>query len=371
MAEIGIGIVGTGFMARVHALGMSLADSMFDLPIRPRLVAYCGRETTAPSALPRWPEFLDAQPVQGLEGLLSVKNIDLYVICTPNAAHSAAALAALDAGGNVLCEKPLASRIQDSLTLVRRAEATSTTAGVSFNYRRVPAVELTRAMIRAGDIGTPSHFAGAYLQDWGHNSEAQLTWRHDPVEAGPGVITDTGCHIIDLAQHLTDSHVTAVAAIAPTSGSDSTKAAGGPDAASLMMRLASGASACFDLSRVAAGHRNGLAFEIRGSEGSIRFSLERMNELEVSGFTGSGETWRRLYVTERSHPWLASRWPPGHPLSWEHTFAHQAADLLSAIATGRAFSPNFPEAHAIDVICATAAAGMMAGSWRSVDTAAP
>ena len=370
MPELGIGIVGTGFMARVHALSIAMVAHMWELPVVPKLIAYCGRADAVASALPRWPEFADAQPVNGLDGLLDRSDVALCLICTSNAAHASASIAALRAGRHVLCEKPLASNPDDSLQMARYAALATGQAAVGFNYRRVPAVELARQMIIAGDIGIPQHFSGAYLQDWGLIPGAATGWRDDPLDAGPaGILADTGSHLIDLAQHLMGSRVAAVAALAqaPRTTARDCDGLGAPAAASLLLRFIDGNSGNLELSRVASGHRNGLRLEVRGSEGALRFSFERMNELELSAPSRRGETWRCIYVTERDHPWQSARWPPGHPLSWEHTLAHQVSDLIHAIASGTRFRPNFQDGCSVDLTIHAAARAVQTESWQAVD----
>ena len=370
MHEIGIGIVGVGFMARVHALSFAMAARMWELPVAPHVLAYCGRSGTPASSLPRWPELADAKPLPGLDALLDHPDVQLCCVCTSNASHAAVSIAALRAGMHVLCEKPLASNQDDALRMLRQADLTTAQAAVGFNYRRVPAVELARRMIAAGDIGVPRHIRARYLQDWALNRGAPRTWRDDPNEAGPGVLADIGSHLVDLAQHLMASRIAAVAALAqpepPDRSQNQVGKAGPLDRASLLVQFADRTSGALELSRVASGNRNGLRFEVVGSEGSLAFSLERMNELQVSLTRSHGETWRRIYVTERDHPWQATRWPPGHPLSWEHTFAHQALDLVAAIAAGSDFSPNFRDGYTVDAVIAAALRAIHTKTWQPV-----
>jgi predicted dehydrogenase len=381
MSEIGVGIVGTGFMARVHAQALAAAERTWSLPVHPRVRAYCGRPDSPVSSLPSWPELADAQPLEGWRALLEDPAIDLCYVCTPNASHAEICVRALEAGKHVFCEKPLAHRLTDSSRMAARAAAApALQAAVGFNYRRVPAIDLARAMIAAGDIGAPRHICGGYLQDWGLDRSALGIWRADPAQAGYGALSDIGSHLIDLAQHLMGSTIVAVAGtgavgstLAAPGGSgdrsECTSAYGGAapvayDDAALLVRFDNGASGSLDISRLASGHRNGLHFEVRGCEGSIAFSLERMNELELSVTRARGETWRRFYVTERDHPWQG-RWPPGHPLSWEHTFANQALDLLTAIATDDTFHPTFADGAQVDGVIEAAARAIESGGWQA------
>jgi predicted dehydrogenase len=371
---VGVGIVGAGFMARVHAAAVAACrQTMPGLGASAELVAYCGRPETPASALPAWPELADAAPVQGWEALVSTPGVDLVCICSGNRSHAEIACAALRAGKHLLCEKPLADSLAAARAMAAAAREAPGQAAVSFNYRRVPAVALARAMIESGEIGVPARARFAYLQDWGLEESLAGGWRFDPVEAGGGVLQDLGSHTVDLARYLLGESPAAVAAtvaahpVAEPAAAAAEPAAVLDAAATVLARFPSGLTATFELSRVAPGNRNGLRFEIDGSEGSIRFSLERLNELELAQGRSRGETYTRLFVTEADHPWMAGRRPPGHPIGWEDTFAFQAHDLLACLAEGREFVPSFRDGLAVQSVLAAAYAAAAAGRWQEVE----
>ena len=141
------------------------------------------------------------------------------------------------------------------------------------------------------------------------------------------------------------------------------------DAVVFAGRLASGALASFEVTRCAAGRKNGLRLELNGSAGSLAFDLERLNELEFfdASDDSAGSGFRRILVTEGSHPYLSGWWPPGHTLGWEHTFTHQARDLLTAIAAGDQPTPSFADGLAVQrVLDAVARSAASGNSWESV-----
>lgn len=366
MPDIAIGIVGAGFMARVHALAFAMADRMWDLPLSPKVIAYCGGRSSAVETY-RWPELAGATRASDLDVLLEDSRIELCCICSSNDAHADTAIQALKAGKHVLCEKPLAHRLDDSRRMLEESARAAVQACVSFNYRRVPGIELARRMIAAGEIGEPRHFSGAYLQDWGLRPFASPGWREDPRRAGAGALADVGSHLIDLAEHLMGSQISSVMA-----ATESEAALGEVlEGCSLLVAFAGGATGTLQVSRRAAGNRNGLCLEIRGSEGALAFHLERLNELRVSRASSAGETWRTLYVTESEHPWQDGRWPAGHPISWEHTFAYQAKDLLTAIASRQAFSPGFADGFRVDAVISAALSSMETGARALVEGRSP
>jgi len=259
---------------------------------------------------------------------------------------------------------------------------------VGFNYRRVPALALARRLVEQGRLGTLRHFRAVYLQDWLTDPDAPMTWRMQAERAGSGALGDLGAHIVDLARYLTGDEITGVSAVAatftaerPYSGGSGTGAVTVDDAVVFAARLASGALASFEVTRCAAGRKNGLRVELNGSAGSLAFDLERLNELEfftVAGGTGAGGTgagagggnpggFRRVLVTEAGDPYLSAWWPPGHVLGWEHTFTHQAADLLTAIADGGQPLPSFADGLAVQrVLDAVARSAASGHSWERV-----
>jgi predicted dehydrogenase len=226
----------------------------------------------------------------------------------------------------------------------------------------MPATALARRMVEEGRIGTLRHVRVVYLQDWLVDPQFPLTWRLRREQAGSGSLGDLGAHIVDLAQYLAGEQLAGVSALtetfvkerplptAPSSGLAAVSAAGtGPvtvdDAALFTGRFTSGALASFEATRYATGRKNALRIELNGERGSLAFDLERLNELEYHDGTGPATHggFRRILVTEPDHPYLDAWWPPGHGLGYEHTFVHQARDLVHAVAEGRSPEPSFAD----------------------------
>ena len=252
---------------------------------------------------------------------------------------------------------------------------------VGFNYRRVPALALARQFVEQGRIGTLRHFRAVYLQDWLADPDAPMTWRMQAERAGSGALGDLGAHIVDLARYLTGDEITGVSAISATFTTQRAFADGSgtgtvtvDNAVAFNARLASGALASFEATRYATGRKNGLRVELNGSTGSLAFDLERLNELEFFSVADedSAGGFRRVLVTEASHPYLSAWWPPGHVLGWEHTFINQAADLLTAIADGTQPVPSFGDGLAVQrVLDAVARSAASGNSWQRVMSAHP
>ncbi|MFI9333787.1 Gfo/Idh/MocA family protein [Streptomyces althioticus] len=358
-----IGMVGYAFMGAAHSQGWRTVGRVFDLPLRPEMAVICGRDADAVRAAADRHGWAEAET--DWRALVERDDIDLVDICTPGDSHAEIALAALAAGKHVLCEKPLANTVAEAEAMARAAQEArdrGQAAMVGFNYRRVPATALARRMVEEGRIGTLRHVRVVYLQDWLVDPQFPLTWRLRREQAGSGSLGDLGAHIVDLAQYLAGERLAGVSALtetfvrerplptAPSSGLAAVSAAGtGPvtvdDAALFTGRFASGALASFEATRYATGRKNALRIELNGERGSLAFDLERLNELEYHDGTGDAAHggFRRILVTEPDHPYLDAWWPPGHGLGYEHTFAHQARDLVHAIAEGRGPEPSFAD----------------------------
>lgn len=151
--------------------------------------------------------------------LIARDDVDLVDICTPGDSHAEIAVAALEAGKHVLCEKPLANSVEEAEVMTEAAEraaANGQLAMVGFNYRRVPAIALARRMVADGRIGTLRHVRAHYLQDWLADPAFPLTWRLQKPHAGSGALGDLGAHAVDLAQYLAGELVTGVSALTET-----------------------------------------------------------------------------------------------------------------------------------------------------------
>ncbi|MFB7938430.1 Gfo/Idh/MocA family protein [Streptomyces sp. NPDC056049] len=360
---LGVGLIGYAFMGAAHSQGWRTAGRVFDLPLRPVLAAVAGRDRAAVRAAAARHGWAAAET--DWRRLIARDDVQLVDICTPGDRHAEIAVAALDAGKHVLCEKPLANTVAEAEAMAEaaeRARSRGQVAMVGFNYRRVPALALARRLVEEGRVGALRHVRLTYLQDWLVDPDFPLTWRLERQHAGSGALGDLGAHIVDLAQFLAGEPLVGVSAqletfvrerplLAGVSAGLSASGGGGrgpvtvDDAAVFTGRLASGALATFEASRMAPGRKNALRLEISGELGSLAFDLERLNELLYHDHQEPAATagFRRILVTEPDHPYLEAWWPPGHVLGYEHTFAHQARDLVMTIAAGAEPSPSFAD----------------------------
>ncbi|MFC5832883.1 Gfo/Idh/MocA family protein [Nonomuraea insulae] len=351
---IGVGMIGYAFMGRVHSQAWRSVGAFFDLPLAPRMAVLAGRSkehTEAAAAKLGW-----AAVETDWREVVKRDDVQIVDICTPGDSHAEIAIAALQAGKHVLCEKPLANTVAEAEAMVAAAAAAPGKSMVAFNYRRVPAVALARRYVEEGRIGEVRHVRAVYLQDWIVDPEFPLVWRLQKDKAGAGALGDIGSHIVDAAQFITGQHVVGVSALTETFIKDrplATESAGlgatgssargtvtVDDAALFIGRLSGGGLASFEATRFANGRKNAMRIEINGSLGSLAFDFEAMNELWLSANGGGFE---RILVTEPDHPYVGAWWPPGHGLGYEHTFTHEINDFLEAVATGADPTPSFAD----------------------------
>jgi predicted dehydrogenase len=359
---LGVGLIGYAFMGAAHSQAWRTAPHFFDLPMRPELTVLAGRDAVrVADAAERlgW-----ASTETDWRRVLERDDVDLVDVCTPGDTHAEIAIAALEAGKHVLCEKPLANTVAEAEAMAEaaaRAAARGVRSMVGFTYRRVPAIGLARELVAQGRLGEIRHVRAQYLQDWIADPSAPMSWRLEKDRAGSGALGDIGAHIVDLTQHITGQRLTGVSALLETfvkerplpasEGSLSGVAGQGTgtvtvdDAAVFLGRFDGGALATFEATRFALGRKNAIRIEVNGSRGSLAFDFEDMNVLQFFDGDEPAATagFRRIVVTEPDHPYVGAWWPAGHGLGYEHGFTHQVVDLVTAIAKGEDPTPSFAD----------------------------
>lgn len=360
--EINIALIGSKFMGRAHSNAWSKVPHFFDVDPAPVMHTVVGRNAAELAA------FADQWGWQNAstdwEAAVTADEIGLVDIGTPNNVHAEQAIAALEAGKHVACEKPLAGTLADAEAMAAAAEAAPGRTFVWYNYRRVPAVALAHQLVQSGALGRIYHVRACYLQSWG-GPDTPLLWRFQGDVAGSGAHGDLNAHIIDAVRFVTGEEITTVegsiehtfieerevldagaggeiaGAGASTAGSKAASTV--DDAVMFLARLSGGAIASFEATRLATGYHNANRFEIHGERGALRFDFERMNELGFYDASGEGATagWTTIDVTRGGddHPYAAAWWPDSHGLGYEHGFVNQAADILTMVGGGQPVVP--------------------------------
>lgn len=361
--EIGFGMLGYAFMGKAHSNALKTLPYMIYPPVAiPKLVAISGRtESDVAEAAKRygykkyytdWRAMVEDEEVQVLDN------------GGPNDMHAEPSILAAQLGKHVLCEKPLARSAEEAKTMLDAVQKAKIKHMVAFNYRFVPAVRLVRNLIDQGALGQIYHFRAVYLQEWimPHYNEKKI-WRLDKNVAGSGAIGDLGAHIIDLAHYLIGD-MTSIAANTKTfidtrplpDGSGEGKV-DVDDAFVSAVEFKNGALGTLESTRFAGGRKNYNCFEINAEKGSVRFNLERMNELEVFWIgekPKETQGFHDVLVTEGHHPWWEYWWPHGHIIGWEHTFIHEINHFLDCIVNDKDVAPHgatFEDGYKAAVIC--------------------
>ena len=356
---LGIALIGYAFMGRAHSQAWRSVGAAFDVPEIERRVLV-GRDESAVAQAARrldWEEH-----ATDWREVIAREDVDIVDICTPGFLHAEIAIAALEAGKHVLCEKPLANDTDEAVRMVEAARAArerGQVAALGHTYRRVPALAHARDLVAAGRLGEIRQVRASYLQDWLVDAEAGMSWRLRKETAGSGALGDIGSHAVDQIQFVTGQSVAAVrgrlATMVPERpGADGPEPVTVDDAAWASLELSGGAIASLEASRMATGRKNELSLEVYGTDGALRFDLERLDELWFLDATRpvTEQGFTRIVVTEPEHPYLEGWWPQGHVLGWENAFTNQARDLLLAVA-GRdpaAYSPDFEDGLALQRI---------------------
>ena len=362
-----IGVLGYRFMGKAHANAMARLPMFFpDAPDIERHTLIGRNEEALAEAAERlgfehtstdWEEVID--------------EVDVFYNLGPNFVHAEPSIAALEAGVPVLCEKPLAADLANAERMADAAEAAGVPTATAFNYRYIPAIQYAKELIEDGELGEIHQFRGRYLQDWLVDPDAPWSWRNDEELAGSGALGDLGAHTIDLARFLVgdvervSGHLRTFVDERPTEDGSETKPVTVDDAYSAQAELEGNVMATFEASRFADGHKNDHSIEIHGSEGSLKFSLERLNELEV--LRGDDRGYETVLVTDESDPYIDHWWPPGHVIGWEHTFVHEDYEFLTAVESGEEYRPNFDDGLEIQKVLDAIERSDESGEWVAVE----
>ncbi len=350
--SIGVGMLGYAFMGKAHANAYrALSHMTWPPPLNPELIVIAGRNAEAVSAAATQYGFGTA--TTDWRRIISDERVRLFDNAGPNWVHGEPTIAAALAGKHVICEKPLGRDAEESYEIWQRVAATGVKHMCAFNYRFVPAIRLAREILMSGDLGEIRHFRARYLQAWGADGEAE-GWRFKRDQAGSGALGDLGAHIIDLARHLV-SEIVSVNGITRTfvldRGGDAVDV---DDAFEATVEFENGAIGTLEASRFCPGRLNHLALEINGSNGSIAFDLERLNELQICEPRKSRGGFATRLVTDSTDPFMSQWWPPGHVIGWEHTFIHELYHLLTAIHDDTDISPygaDFGDGYRAAEVC--------------------
>jgi predicted dehydrogenase len=360
---LGVGILGYVGVAKAHLNALKKLPYIFwPTPVHFRLIGIAGRSPDGVDEASRRYGF--QYGTVDWQRLAEDPQIDLLINAAPNDLHADPCLAAAAAGKHLLCEKPLGRDAREARRLWEGVRRRRLCHQVSFNYRFIPAVRFAREMIQAGDLGEIIHLRMRYTDDSLIDPATPHTWRQERGRAGSGVIGDLASHVLDLGRFLAGEFKSVCGfsrIVVPRrpvkAGARQTRCVDVEDIFVGAVEFASGAMGTIEASGCCPGQKNYLTFEANGTRGSLRFNLERLNEVEVFRSEPKERRdrgYKTVLVTDRDHPFGGRWWPPGHILGWEHTFVHQLHHLVQAILGQDTVAPlaaNFRDGYVNARVC--------------------
>lgn len=368
MTEIGIGIVGGGYMGKAHAVAMSAVGAVFDTPLRPRLEMIAG---SSPASSERYrAAYGFARAAPDWRTLVTDPRVEAVVIASPQTTHRAIAEAAFVAGKPVFCEKPLGASLADAEAMVAAAEASGLPNMIGFNYVRTPATQFVRQLLADGVIGDVTWFRGEHTEDFFANPDTPATWRC--TGRANGTMGDLAPHMINCALALMGPIAELSARLetmrATRPGADGPVTVDNDDHAQMMVRFVSGPMGHLYFSRAATGRKMGYAYELHGTKGAVRFDQEDQNAVWLYRAEGPEATRGFTKIlTGPAHPdYLPFCQGPGHGTGYQEQIIIEARDFLQAIATGVPVWPTFRDGLAVARVIDTAFAAAEDGRWHTV-----
>jgi predicted dehydrogenase len=333
--SIGVGLIGTGYMGKCHALAWNSVKAVFGDGPKPRLVHLA--EANAELANQRAGEFGFARSTHDWRELIANPEVDVVSITTPNAFHAEMAIAALRAGKHVWCEKPMAVGFAEAESMEKAATASGKVAILGYNYIQNPMVRQIGALIDAGAIGDVNHVRVEMDEDFMADPEALFYWKSES-SSGYGALDDFAVHPLSLIQTLF-GNLSRVFAHQAKPYADRPVSSGGRravetfDIANVLFEVGQ-ITGILAVNRSAWGRKGRIALQIFGSAGSIVYDQERMNELQIYQARGpaAGQGYTTMLAAPVHQPYDRFIPAPGHGLGFNDLKIIECHELLRAIS---------------------------------------
>ena len=376
MRNMGVGLIGTGFMGKCHTSAYRSVRAVFDTPLSPRLAVVCDRRAAVAESHAARCGFERA--TDDWRVVVDDPDVDIISITTPNKLHCEMALAALEAGKHVYCEKPLALTLDEAERMAAAAAKAVGRTIVGYGYLCNPLFQHARRLVGSGAIGRPLFFRGVVDEDYQADPELPWTWRSAKAEAGLGVLGDMMCHLVSMADGLlgpidsvlADCRIHYDTRRDPDSGEP--RAVENEDVASALVTFESGVTGTISSSRAAWGRKNHLAWELHGDAGMLCQDQERMNELQVFQNEGrkSEQGFKTILAGPEHEPYGNFCPAPGHGLGFNDLKTIELANFLKAIADDAPAYPDFAAALRFERVIHAIARSAESGTRVRTDTAA-
>ncbi|MFF5664228.1 Gfo/Idh/MocA family protein [Streptomyces griseofuscus] len=379
MEELGVAVVGFGWMGRVHTRAYARLPHHYPrLPLRPRLIAVAdevpGRAEEAAG------QFGFATATRDWREVAADPRVRAVSVTAPNFLHRRIGVAMAEAGKHLWIEKPVGLSAGDARAVADAVARAGVQGTVGFNYRNAPAVEKARELIAAGGIGTVTHGRIRLFSDYAAHPDSALTWRYERERGGSGVLGDLASHGADLARFLLGdiTALTADTAVfvperARPSGATAghTRTGGGErgpveneDYVSCLLRFASGARGVLEACRVSVGEQNSYGFEVHGTSGAVSWDFRRMNELAVSrGTSFQDQPVSTVYVGPGDGEFAAFQPGAGNAMGYDDLKVIEAHRFLRSIAEGTPYGATLADAVRGAVVLEAMAESVVSGKW--------
>ncbi len=335
MKDIGVGLIGTGFMGRCHALAWRSVGSVFPACGRPRLV-HLGEEN-AGLAHERAEELGFEKASGDWRAVIEDPQVDVVSLTTPNRFHAEMAIAALRAGKHLWCEKPMAPGFAEAEAMAEAAGKSGKVAALGYNYIQSPAIRRIGTLIGEGWIGTPNHLRIEMDEDFMADPHAPFSWRHDAA-SGYGALDDFAVHPLSLVSVLFGRVARVVCDMAKPHAERVTPSGGRRavetwDIAGAMMRLENDMLVTLQVNRSAWGRKGRIALQIFGSEGAILFDQERFNEFQLylANDRPAEQGFRTVLIGPQHEPYDAFVPAPGHGLGFNDLKVIECRELIARV----------------------------------------
>jgi predicted dehydrogenase len=355
--EIRFGVIGAGYMGKAYAIALNSVSTTFELPARARLemIATTNQEGSAAKAA----AYGFSRATGDWRKLVADPNNDVVSICSPTYPHKEMALAAIAAGKHVLREKPLSVSAKDADDMARAVERAGVKTLVGFNCVKNPATQLARQMIDAGEIGDIVHFRGTHNEDYLMDPSLGMSWRLKAKYASrAGALGDLASHIVNLAHYLCGPVAEAIGesqTVYPSRPGDGglLEAVENDDQTNFLVKFESGALGSFEASRIAAGRKMGLTYEVIGTKGALYFDQERLSELRFysAGDPSNRRGYRTLLIGPEHPDYGAFCIGAGHGFGYNDMIVVEMKDMIQGVVSERPLWPSFRDAvHTASVV---------------------
>ena len=367
--DLNFGLIGSGFMGKTHVFGLSMANRVFDLPFNLQLVKIA--DASASEASQAASELGIMEHTDDWRTLIKDENIHVINITSPNSFHKEMALAAIDAGKHVYCEKPLSISVSDAKEMSEAATGSNVKTQVGFNYICNPMIRHAKEMIAGGDLGEIRGFRGIHAEDYMAAAEEPYTWRHDPI--GGGALADLGSHIIATAEFLLGpiTQVLGDCTTAIKSRKDNygkIKNVEVDDIARAFLKFENGSSGSIEANWIATGRKMQHDFEVFGSKGALFFSQERLNELQhyKNDDFHSEQGFKTICASPSHEPYGRFCVAPGHQLGFSDLKAIEVKGFVDAIGDLSSEPFNFEAGFRIQSIVESIQKSSQKTAWLRV-----